>query len=128
MKYPANTPTVGEPETIQIRTVLYFSMIAISIAAMVAAVVLRSRLVRRLGAWDATIIAGAAYLFGALVLGFALPTVNEVPEGFPATVLWQFRLSSLGAQLILWTTLGLGFGALTARAAVSGRQARIASA
>ena len=129
LKYPANPPSVGEPETIQIRTVLYFSMIAISMAAMIPAVIIRNRLVRRLGAWDATIIAGAAYLLVVLALGFALPAVNEVPEGFPAAMLWQFRLSSLGAQLILWTTLGLGFGALTARASALRRQhARTASA
>ncbi len=122
LKYPASPPSVGEPETIQIRTILYFSMIVISILAMVGSVIMRNRLVRRLGPWDATIIAGAAYLFVVVVLGFAMPTVNEVPEGFPALVLWQFRLSSIGAQLILWTTLGLGFGALTARAETPARQ------
>ena len=36
LKYPANPPAVGEPETIGIRTALYFVMIAISLAAMIA--------------------------------------------------------------------------------------------
>ena len=48
------------------------------------AVVLRSRLVRRLGGGDATIIAGAAYLLVLLVLGFALPTINHVKKSFQA--------------------------------------------
>jgi len=43
------------------------------------------------------------------------PTVNEVPADFPETVLWRFQLASLGTQLMVWATLGLGFGALTAR-------------
>jgi predicted cobalt transporter CbtA len=45
-----------------------------------------------------------------------LPAINEVPEGFPAVVLWQFRVASFAMQLIMWTTLGLVFGALTERA------------
>jgi hypothetical protein len=46
-----------------------------------------------------------------------LPPVNEVPADFSATVLWRFRLASVGTQLVLWTTIGLLFGALTERRA-----------
>ena len=38
LKYPANPPSVGNPDTIQYRTALYFGMIVISVAAMVACV------------------------------------------------------------------------------------------
>ncbi|MEA3218801.1 MAG: hypothetical protein QOJ19_4957, partial [Acidimicrobiia bacterium] len=41
-----------------------------------------------------------------------MPGVNEVPTSFPATVLWRFRLAALGGQAVLWTTIGLAFGAL----------------
>jgi hypothetical protein len=41
LKYPANPPSVGNPETIGIRTALYFIMIAFSVAAMVAAIALK---------------------------------------------------------------------------------------
>ncbi len=41
--------------------------------------------------------------------------VDEVAGGFPATLLWRFRLASLGTQAVLWTTMGLLFGALTER-------------
>ena len=121
LKYPANPPAVGEPETIQVRTALYFTMIAVSLAAMLGSAVLRNRLVARQGAWNASLIAGAAYLAVVIVASAALPTVNEVPEQFPAVVLWQFRTASIGAQLILWMTLGLGFGAVAERAAVGRR-------
>lgn len=121
LKYPANPPSVGEPETIRIRTALYFVMIAVSLAAMLGSAVLRNRLVARQGAWNASLIAGAAYLVAMAVVSAALPAINEVPEQFPAVVLWQFRTASIGAQLILWMTLGLGFGALMERATV-GRQ------
>ena len=121
LKYPANPPSVGDPETIAMRTELYFVMIAISLAAMIAAWMLRNRLVAQYGGWNAAIIAGAAYLAVVVTVALALPSVNEVPEGFPAVVLWQFRMASLGAQTIMWTTIGLAFGALTERAAATGR-------
>jgi Probable cobalt transporter subunit (CbtA) len=117
LKYPANPPSVGNPETITSRTELYFSMIAISLAAMIAAWMLRNRLISQFGGWNAAIIAAAAYLVVVVAAGLALPSVNEVPEEFPAVVLWQFRMASLGAQAIMWTTIGLVFGALTERAA-----------
>jgi predicted cobalt transporter CbtA len=116
LKYPANPPSVGDPATIGPRTALYFSMVAISLAAMIAAGMLRLRLLPRHGAWNACLIAGAAYLIIVIAVGLALPTVNEVPAEFPAVVLWQFRIASLGAQLIMWVTIGLVFGALTERA------------
>ena len=119
LKYPANPPSIGDPETIGIRTALYFSMILISLAAMIAAWVLRNRLAPRLGGWNATIAAAAAYLVVVLLVSLALPAVNEVPEGFPADVLWRFRMASLGGQVIMWTTLGLGFGAWAERTALA---------
>jgi len=51
------------------------------------------------------------------IAGLLLPAVNEVPAQFPAVVLWKFRVASIGAQFIMWATLGLLFGALTQRAA-----------
>jgi hypothetical protein len=111
------------------RTQLYFSMIAFSLAAMVAAWMLRNRLLSRHGGWNAAIIAAAAYLVVVVVVALALPSVNEVPEGFPAVVLWQFRMASLGAQAIMWTTIGLGFGAVAERvAAPRGRNLPVGSA
>ena len=128
LKYPANPPSVGDPATIGPRTALYFSMIAISLAAMIAAGMLRLRLAARFNAWNACLIAGAAYLIAVLAAGLALPAINEVPREFPAVVLWQFRIASLGAQLIMWGTIGLCFGALTERAAASPKGLRITTA
>ena len=129
LKYPANPPSVGNPETIASRTELYFSMIALSLAAVIAAWMLRNRLLSRFGGWNAAIIAVAAYLVVVTVAALALPAVNEAPEGFPAVVLWQFRMASLGAQAIMWTTIGLGFGALTERVAkTSGSGLRVKTA
>jgi predicted cobalt transporter CbtA len=118
LKYPANPPSVGLPETIDMRTGLYFAMIMISLAAMTAAGMLRNRLIGRVGEWNATLIAAGAYILVMAGVAFALPGVNEVPEEFPATVLWEFRIASLGGQLIMWTTLGLLFGVAAERVLV----------
>jgi len=127
LKYPANPPSVGDPATIGMRTALYFSMIAISLAAMIAAGMLRLQLLPRHGARNALLISGAAYLIVVIAAGLALPAINEVPPKFPGVVLWQFRIASLGAQLIMWATIGLAFGVLSGLARQSGRNGRAPS-
>jgi predicted cobalt transporter CbtA len=51
-----------------------------------------------------------------------LPDVNEVPEDFPAVVLWRFRESSLGLHIVLWSAIGLLFGWLIERRFVGSRR------
>ena len=121
LKYPANPPSVGDPETIGIRTALYFIMIAISLAAMVGSVALKRLFVTRFGEWNAFLIVAACYIVLVALAGLLLPVVNEVPDQFPAVVLWKFRIASLGAQFIMWATMGLLFGALTQRALAGSR-------
>jgi predicted cobalt transporter CbtA len=116
LKYPASPPSVGDPATIGMRTALYFVMIAISLAAMIGSVALKQLFVPRFGEWNATLLTAACYIVLVLLAGLLLPSVNEVPEQFPAVVLWQFRIASIGAQLIMWATLGVLFGVLTQRA------------
>jgi len=122
LKYPASPPSAGNPETIGMRTALYFIMIAISIVAMVGAISLKRLLLRRLGDWNSTVAVAAYYAVIVVIAGLLLPTVNEVPEQFPAMVLWKFRVASIGAQFIMWATLGLVLGAWTQRAAVLDRR------
>jgi hypothetical protein len=114
-KYPANPPTVGNPDTIDKRTVLFVIMIAITVLAAIAAGRIRRELLPRLGAWNATIVAVAAFVVVVAVAELVLPAVHETPPGFPADVLYRFRLASLGINLTLWTTIGLGFGAAAQR-------------
>lgn len=115
LKYPPNPPAVGNPETIGPRTALFFGMVAMSIAAAVFSVWLQRRLHARHGNWHATVIAGAAYIALMLLAQFVLPRVDEVPADFSASLLWSFRVAAIGIQAIIWTTLGLLFGALAER-------------
>ncbi|MGK5733494.1 CbtA family protein [Streptomyces sp. URMC 124] len=115
LKYPANPPSVGDPDSLDKRTALFFLMIALSILLAVGTVILGKRLAPRLGNWNATVAAGAAFVV-AVGLAYAfLPSVNELPDDFPAGLLWKFRLSALATQLLLWTGFGLVFGHLAER-------------
>jgi len=111
LKYPANPPSIGNPDTIGLRTAIYFGMILLSLGSMIVAWNVRNRLLDQFGAWNATLIGGAVYVVAVVIFALAMPPLNEVPEGFPAVVLWQFRMASLGAQAIMWTVLGIAFGA-----------------
>ena len=129
LKYPANPPAVSLDETIRQRTLLYLLMVVLSAALFVGAVYLGRQLAARLGAWNATLAAAAAYIVAIAVVMLVLPTIDETPgplrdeagnivyEGFPADDLYEFRLYSLGTQVVMWATIGLVFARrLAARA------------
>lgn len=141
IKYPANPPSIGHPDTIRDRGNLYLAMVLCSVAFLVAAVWLGKRLQPRFGNWNATLLAAAGY---AVVLGTImalLPSLGELSDnvrefgkhatetplpltdangtmvypGFPADTLFHFRFYSVLAQLLLWATLGLVFGPMAER-------------
>jgi predicted cobalt transporter CbtA len=113
--YPPNPPAVGHSETIGIRTALYFILVAISIIAAVTAVLIGRKLADRWDAWHATLVAIAGYLLVIIAIATLLPTYNEVPADFPASVLYEFRMASLITQLALWGTIGVILGELLHR-------------
>lgn len=135
LKYPPNPPAVGDPETITKRTVTYLLTLVIGLLASWAAVAAsRWSAASRRSAQSAdaardtglvspvprlelrSLAAGAAAFLATVVAAYLiLPTVNEVPGSFPATLLWQFRFASLGTQAVLWLLLGFGFAALVDR-------------
>jgi hypothetical protein len=112
VKYPANPPSVGDPETIGMRTGLFFLMIAISLAALVFSLKVRRRAALKLGTWNGSIVAGVVFVVIIAAVQLSMPTINEVPAAFPAVLLWKFRVAAIGMQVIMWTTIGLLFGAM----------------
>jgi Probable cobalt transporter subunit (CbtA) len=116
LKYPASPPGTTDPSTIGRRTLLYATMVAISVLGAVAAARLRPAFVRRLGSGGANIAAGLAFVAIAVAGGLALPGVHEMPRDFPATALWRFREASVGMQAVLWLTIGLVFAPAAQRA------------
>lgn len=112
IKYPANPPAVGSPDTIGPRTGLFLIMLLIAVVAAIGAVALARGLWTRLGGWNAGLVGGAAFLAVIVAAQWGLPAVNEVPAEFSADVLWQFRVAVLGMQAVLWATIGIAFGML----------------
>lgn len=114
LKYPPNPPAVGDPDTITRRTVTYLLTLVIGLLAVWAGVAL-SRWAARYG--DVARLAGGVIGFVVTIVAayLILPRINEVPETFPATLLWQFRFASLGTQATLWLLLGFGYAATVDR-------------
>jgi predicted cobalt transporter CbtA len=139
LKYPANPPAVSLEETIRQRTLLYLLMVVLSGALFVGAVYLGRRLTQRIGQWNATLAAAGSYVAAVAVVMLILPTIDETPgplrdsagniiyEGFPADDLYQFRLFSLGTQVVMWVTIGLVFAALASRLLGESRREKVSA-
>lgn len=77
---------------------------------------------------------GRSYVAAVAVLMLVLPGIDETPgplrddggaivyEGFPADVLYEFRLYSLGTQVVIYATIALVFGAMAAKLLESRRE------
>lgn len=127
LKYPPNPPAVSLDSTIQQRTLLYLLLVVLSAVALAAAVYAGGRLTPKLGTWNAALAAGGGYLLAMAVVMLILPNIDETPGpivdadgsvlfgGFPADDLYEFRLFSLGTQVIMWTTIGLVFATSVSR-------------
>jgi|SRR4051794_30723988 hypothetical protein len=127
VKYPADPPAIGDDDTIRQRSGYYLLMVVASILFLVLTVWLGKRLQARFGTWNATLIAAGAFLVATAIVMLVLPRVAETPEpltdatgrimfpGFPADVLFHFRFFSVGAQLVLWATIGLVFAPMAER-------------
>lgn len=128
LKYPANPPSVGDPDTIGRRTELYLAMIVCSLLAAVAALRIRAWLAARRDPATARIVAGLSYLAVVVAAALILPGVHEVPKSFPATTLWRFREASVGMQAVLWATIGVVFSVAAQRVMVGAPARRRAAA
>ena len=141
IKYPANPPAIGHEETIRDRSGLYLLMIGTSIVFLVVAVWLGQRLKPRFGTWNAALLAALACAVAVGLVMAILPSLGELKDnvqayghhatetpqpltnsqgqivypGFPADVLFSFRIYSIAAQAILWTAIGLCFAPLAER-------------
>lgn len=125
IKYPATPPAVGNADTIGARTTQYFVMLAISVLAMIAAVMLFRALLERFGTYTAVLASASAYLAVVILAAALMPTVNEIGD-FPADTLWYFRRGSLMTLATLWGVIGIALTGLIGKlyAQESATQAR----
>ena len=115
LRYPANPPAVGDPDTVARRTLLYFA----AVAASLALTLIVWRLWRRGAAWPTAArawAAAAAYGAGLAALLIGLPDAGAAADA-PADLVWSFRLVSLGGLAVAWAVVGLVAGTLLVRTA-----------
>ena len=114
LKYPPNPPAVGDPSTLAQRQGLYAGLIVVSVALLLGVGWVWRRL-RRSGWSEHRATAGVAGLVtaGSLAVLALFPPPPD-PVELPAGLVWSFRLASLGANLLLWAVLALGFGLVAA--------------
>jgi len=106
LKYPANPPTVGEPETVVLRSILYLSFIAISGFSSIGFYKLSKKFV---GKKKLISIAGYA-VFISLVF-FIMPE-NPDPITAPMELVAGFRIMSVLSVSTFWISVGLFLGLL----------------
>jgi predicted cobalt transporter CbtA len=114
LKYPANPPAVGDPETIYYRESLYVGLLAISgfIALGLAF------LYRKLGSLAASNnrkkrIIVVPLIYAAIIIGAFLilpPNPDEISA--PMDLVQGFRIASAFTMSIFWGLLGIIFGVL----------------
>lgn len=140
LKYPANPPAIGHADTIRQRSVLYLIMVLFSLLFLALVVWLGQRLKPRFGNWNASLLAAAVFIAATGLAMALLPSFGElagnetyghfatetpqpltnssgaiVYPGFPADVLFDFRLYSVAGQVVLWSAIGLMFAPLAHR-------------
>jgi len=105
LKYPANPPTVGDPDTVVLRAILYLSFIAICGFGAVGFYQLFKRLEKRKRI--ITFIGYAAFISAA----FLLMPENPDKVTAPIDLVNGFRAMSVVAVSIFWISVGVILGA-----------------
>ena len=106
LKYPANPPAVGDPETIYYRQSLYVAFLAISgFSALGAAV-----LYRKIGGNEAKKLVAPGIYAAIMIVGFLAMPPNPDQINAPMDLVTNFRVASALTMALFWALLGLVFG------------------
>ncbi|MCX7619292.1 MAG: CbtA family protein [Acidimicrobiales bacterium] len=110
LKYPANPPAVGDPETVGQRTASYGALLVIGLVVVFGALWLWHWASER-GLEEITrfvVVAGVAIA----AVGVAYVVLPAAPDqnALPADLIWRFRVESLATNAILWIGIATGFG------------------
>lgn len=122
LKYPAAPPAVGSGDTIGARTAYFFEFMGISLIAMILAVWVARRLASRIGSYWAVVGSAIGYIAVVALAAVLMPTVDEIGS-FPASTLWEFRISSLLTLAALWGSLGIALTWMLSRLETQARTA-----
>ena len=104
LKYPANPPTVGDPETVVLRSILYLSFITISGFGAVGFYKLSQKFQSK-----RKLVAIIGYSIFISVVFFVMP---ENPDEITAPIDWvnEFRIMSFLGVTSFWVSIGVILG------------------
>ena len=112
LKYPANPPAVGDPETIYYREALYIGLLAISGFSALGLALLYRKLGSRTPNNKNRIII-VPLIYAAIIVGaFLILPPNPDKISAPLDLVQGFRIASAFTMSIFWGLLGLILGAL----------------
>lgn len=106
LKYPANPPTVGDSETVVLRSILYLSFVAISGFSVVGFYKLSKRFV---GRWKLFAVVGyAIFIVGMFVI------MPENPDEMtaPIDLVNEFRIATILGVSTFWLSVAIILGIL----------------
>ena len=127
LKYPANPPAVGDPDTVGQRTASYLGLMAVSLILAYLAWELWDRLSDRgLDGAERFAAVGGAYMAAVTIAWLVFPANPDAIE-VPANLIWHFRIQSLGGNAILWVVTGTAFGYLADRVTAAVTRRRMAA-
>ena len=117
VRIPANPPAVGDPSTVDRRTLLYLLTVLLAVLLAGALFALDRWLARTaLDPGVRRILVVLAGVAGAALLLVLVPgSPDRIPADVPAGLVWDFRLASLAQLAAQWGVLGLVLGALAER-------------
>ena len=104
MKYPANPPGVGEPDSIGYRQTLYIGFVALSVLGLALATAIRRRTGGRL-------LPALFYVTWALGIYHLMPP-NPDPVQLSEAIVRPFRALSLAGLVIFWVAFGTALAVL----------------
>lgn len=115
--YPPNPPGVGDPEAMGARSVLYLGLAGFGLLlAVVAWAGARELAATDLPRPTRQLIVAAGVVVAVAAVLLVLPALGDTGD-VPADLLWSFRLSSIGTQVVLLGGTAVAFGLLSVRVA-----------
>jgi len=120
---PGNPPAVGDPSTINERTMIYGGALVLGVLLVIAGFALDDLLDGKVDAGIRTVVVLSFVVLAGVGLQLLIPNTPDAvqsadfPLGLNASpeLIWNFRLASLGQFVVLWGALGAIFGALVGR-------------
>lgn len=116
IKYPANPPAVGNPDTVGQRSLYFFTLVTAGVVLAAGIAIFHRWVTERHDQSTAATLTGLTTVIGYALLMVVWPdTPDTVPDDFPGTLLWEFRLQSLTTLALIFAALGIGTGLLLTR-------------